>query len=178
ARSRRRWRDRHPVRGRGLWCVRHGRSLAGARPGFPTPSRRGGTVTGRVSALGSRPRHPRQLVSRAGAPAPAGAGGLPSAVPDLRRGRSFSSDPRRLSPLTPAQLERLERCEAAMTARLLPVLDAEADVAAVVSRVGSGLSRRRFGGDGSGCTHIGPAARGGGGGGVRQLLFRSLFSAL
>src|SRR5262249_55509071 len=61
---------------------------------------------------------------------------------------------RRLSPLTPAQLERLERCEAAMTERLLHVLDAEADVAAVVSRGGSGLSRRRLAGGVSGYTHL------------------------
>jgi len=78
---------------------------------------------------------------------------------DVRRGRSFSSDPRRLTPLTPAQLERLERCEAAMTERLLQVLDAEAEVAAVVSRVGSDLSRRRFEGDVCGFTHMARALR-------------------
>src|SRR5262245_49347157 len=78
---------------------------------------------------------------------------------DERRGRSFSSDPRRLTPLTPAQLERLERCEAAMTERLLQVLDAEAEVAALVSRVGSDLSRRRFEADVCGFTHLALALR-------------------
>jgi hypothetical protein len=80
-------------------------------------------------------------------------------VADARRGRSFSSDPRRLPPLTSAQLATLERREAAMTDQLLRVLDADAAVAAVVSRVGSDLSRQCFEGDVAGFTHMALALR-------------------
>jgi len=85
--------------------------------------------------------------------------------------RSFSSDPRKLPPLAPERLARLEKLEWELADKLERALAAAATGVALVARVGSDLSGLRFeNGERPRYTHVGVALRAGGEWRVHQLL--------
>lgn len=78
---------------------------------------------------------------------------------DDGRGRSFSTHPWRRPRLSAARLALMRVRELEMTARLERLLERHAGEVALISRVGSDLSRNRFEGEAPYYTHVGIALR-------------------
>ena len=85
-------------------------------------------------------------------------------------GRSFSSDPRTLRPLSARRLAVLEERESEMADKLGRALSANAHCVAIVSRVGSDLSKLQFENESPRYTHVGFALRDATGWRVHQVL--------